>query len=94
LQKYQRPNISTKINISRAFESNACLSNDCDEKVLTRKGEISVSSWGEMAGKRAGNECVEEDRSKEKISKVFTEGQIVAEIFKHCNFSINRDFTM
>ena len=47
LQKYQRPNISTKINISRAFESDACLNKDCDEKVLTREGEISISIAGE-----------------------------------------------
>lgn len=95
LQKYQRPSLSTKIGISRAFEINACLSNDCDNKALTQKGQSNISGSGKVAVKRPENECVEEqDRPKEKISKVSTEGQKVAAIFNNCTFSINRDFTM
>ena len=56
LQKYQRPNISTKISISRAFESSPCLSNDFDNKELTEKGQINICSSKKMAVKRPENE--------------------------------------
>ena len=80
-QKYQRLNISTKINISRAFESNACLSNDCDEKVLTRKGEISV--WKKIGPKRKSQKCLQRAKLLPKFLNIATSALLEP---LQCNF--------
>ena len=63
--KYQQPNISTKINISRVFESGVY-----SKEVIKHKNNISVNvSLGEMSGKQAQSESKTkvENAPKDKV---------------------------
>ena len=92
LQKYQRPNISTKINISRAFESGVF-----SEEVIKHENNVSENnvSLGETSGKRARSEreTKVENAPKDKVQKVrATEEERSPAIFNNCKFVINRYF--
>ena len=92
LQKYQRSNISTKINISRAFESGVY-----SEEVIKHENNVSENnvSLGETSGERARNEreTKVENAPKDKVQKVrATEEERSQAIFNNCKFVINRDF--
>ena len=91
LQKYQQPNISTKINISRAFESSVY-----SEEVIKPENNFSKNNinLGETSGKQAQSEHETEvdNAPKGKVQKVRArEEERSPAIFNNCKFVINRD---
>jgi hypothetical protein len=87
LQKYQRPNISTKISISRAFDGGVY------------KGEVEKSNveLGEPSGKRMRDnhecECEEKGAWKDKRLKVLSDKDKIPVAFNNCKFIVSGDIS-
>lgn len=89
LQKYQRPNISTKIDISRAFES------DVNAKKVLKEEENDSNVNAQKSVKRVGNECDDYLENPCKVQKVRQRAEEKnSAVFNNCNFFIHKDFNI